>query len=533
MLASLILAPALLLGGLEAVLRLAVPDRPRSLFVPAADGGLARNPLFYFQFFPAEVEARAYAGGPMEGSIAPRPAPGTCRIFVLGGSVALGDVPDPAFSFPRVLDVMLEEAFPGLRFEIQNLAMSAMNSHVMRLAARESAALNPDFFVVYMGNNEFIGPFGAAWAGDGPAPRADSVHAGLVWRQCLQRLRTAQWLSALRPDRSGAVDAATPAQFFENAHKVGWDAPGRVRMRENFADNLRAIARTAAEAGAETVLSTVAVNLRDWPPLVSFHRPGLTTEDAERWEAHREAAERQFREGSGDAGRLAAALDSAAAAAALDDGHAALHFLTGQIHLTLGDRVSALAAFRRARDLDGFRLTADSDINAAIREVAATSAGDGVALADTEARFIRESPSGVPGGTHFYDAMHVLFEGNHLIASSVFDVLAPKIARRFPQAAREDRAGDAAPLSRAECARRMGLSPLLEHEHLAAALEEVEPLRQFHPAWDLGPLERRIADSAAALGSDGRDEAIRRIDEALAIRGSDPVLHGLRARISK
>ena len=45
--------------------------------------------------------------------------PGTFRIFVLGESAAMGD-PEPAFGFPRQLEVLLREALPGKRIEPQD-----------------------------------------------------------------------------------------------------------------------------------------------------------------------------------------------------------------------------------------------------------------------------------------------------------------------------------------------------------------------------------------------------------------------------
>ena len=40
--------------------------------------------------------------------------------------------------------------------------MTAINSHVAVEIARDCAAHQPDLFVVYMGNNEVVGPFGPA-----------------------------------------------------------------------------------------------------------------------------------------------------------------------------------------------------------------------------------------------------------------------------------------------------------------------------------------------------------------------------------
>ena len=95
---------------------------------------------------------------PIPAILAAKPA-GKVRIFVLGGSAAMG-TPDPSFNFGQILGVMLREQYPGVQFEVVNGAMTAINSYVVREIARDCAAREPDLFVVYMGNNEVIGPYG-------------------------------------------------------------------------------------------------------------------------------------------------------------------------------------------------------------------------------------------------------------------------------------------------------------------------------------------------------------------------------------
>src|SRR5258707_4219982 len=84
----------------------------------------------------------------------------TYRIFVFGESAAMGD-PDPTFGAWRYLQVLLRERFPGTDFEVVCVAMTAINSHVILPIARECARCGGDLWIIYMGNNEMVGPFGA------------------------------------------------------------------------------------------------------------------------------------------------------------------------------------------------------------------------------------------------------------------------------------------------------------------------------------------------------------------------------------
>src|SRR5207245_11661474 len=84
-------------------------------------------------------------------------------------------------------------------FEVINVAFTAINSHVILPIARECAAHDGDLWIIYMGNNEMVGPFGAATAFGAQAPSLPYVRAALA----LQRLRTGQWLMALGRRLSG------------------------------------------------------------------------------------------------------------------------------------------------------------------------------------------------------------------------------------------------------------------------------------------------------------------------------------------
>src|SRR5258708_40356595 len=79
----------------------------------------------------------------------------------MGESAAMG-VRDPSVSFSRVLEIMLKERYSKTCFEVVNVSMVAINSHVVLQIARQCAQCQPDLFIVHLGNNEVVGPFGAA-----------------------------------------------------------------------------------------------------------------------------------------------------------------------------------------------------------------------------------------------------------------------------------------------------------------------------------------------------------------------------------
>lgn len=79
----------------------------------------------------------------------------TIRIFVFGESAMYG-----LESSARQLEVMLKQSLPQKKWEVYNVSCPGINSHVLYFLARACAKLSPDFFIIYMGNNETIGPYG-------------------------------------------------------------------------------------------------------------------------------------------------------------------------------------------------------------------------------------------------------------------------------------------------------------------------------------------------------------------------------------
>src|ERR1019366_6362812 len=124
---------------------------------------------------------------------------------ILGESAAMGD-PEPAYGASRYLEVLLRERFPAQKFEIVNVAITAINSHVILPIARACARQHGDLWIIYMGNNEMVGPFGAATVFGAQAPPLALVRLSLA----LQQTRVGQLLMALaRKVRGQAATASS------------------------------------------------------------------------------------------------------------------------------------------------------------------------------------------------------------------------------------------------------------------------------------------------------------------------------------
>ncbi|MEI7898826.1 MAG: tetratricopeptide repeat protein [bacterium] len=478
-LALLLLAPVLFLGLLEAGLRLGGYGYPAGFFLgPDASGCYTTNFRFGWRFFPRPLARDQH---PCVLSAKPADA---IRIFVLGSSAAMG-TPDPAFSFGRILEVMLREQYAGRRFEVVNAAMTAINSHVALEIARDCAAREPDLFVVYMGNNEVVGPYGPGTIFQQWSPSLRMIRANLR----VKATRTGQWLGSLAGafrSAKGAPAAWRGMEMFLN-NPVAADDPRLAAVYANYRRNLTDICGVARQAKANVVLAGVAVNLRECPPFASLHRPGLGAADLANWEALCQAG------GALQAGgRWTEALAQYEEAAAIDGRFAELQFRIARCLLEAGRLAEARERFELARDLDVLRFRADSRIHAVIQEVAGEQKAAGVRFVDAQRALAESAPDakGIGGGSLFYEHVHLTFDGNYLLARSVLD----QVCAALPQLAALPRQG-AVP-SRQRCADLLALTPWDEYQ-LAADMAELTSRAPF-----TNQLDHRLRQAAAAKRRD-------------------------------
>ena len=445
-LAAMLLAPALVLGITEGALRLFGYGYPTDFFrtIPGQDA-YTGNPRFGWRFFP-----RALSHAPTPFRLAADKPEGTYRIFVLGGSAARG-WPEPGYSFSRILEVMLREQFPHARFEVVNAAMPAINSHVVLPIARDCAEHDGDLFIVYMGNNEIIGPFGAGTVFGGYSPSLPLIHASL-W---LRTTKVGQLIQNLLASPGG--ESEEWRDMMTSGHQRLAAADARLdRVVDHFRTNLTDICATARGAGATTIVCTVASNLKDYSPLISLHRADLDAAQKERWEKAYDAGV-TFEE----AGEHDRAVQQYLAAAAIDDQFADLHFRIGWCDLAGTRPAEAHRRFLLARDLDAARFRTDSRLNTVIREVAAVRSREGVVFVDAERRLAEceRTPEGIPGKELFYDHVHMTFEGDYELARAVFEAA----VRQLPEAIRSRAGGAVQPPSRDRCAELLALTQQDRH----------------------------------------------------------------------
>lgn len=493
-----LLFPLVLLASVELGLRLAGWGYPGSFFLEARKDGhrmLTENPQFTWRFFPPTI-----ARTPQPSELALKKPPGTVRILVFGESAAMGD-PEPSYGFARQLERMLEAEFPDRKFEIVNVAVTAIDSQVMLAIARDCQKLEGDFWVIYSGNNEIIGPFG--------------VGARLTRRTVGEGMLRA--ILALKSTRLG--------QLIQQASRWGKEPPEWVGMEmflglrvprgdprlqsvyENFSANLADAVRLGRRSGAKVLLATMPVNLKDCPPFASLHRAGLSSVEQVAWDAY-------YKKGvvAETAGRFDEALASYQQASQIDSDYAELRFRTARCQLNLRRNTLALKDFQVTRDLDALRFRADSTLNEITRR---TAIAEHAVFVDADAECIRASPKGVPGEELFYDHVHLNFAGNFLVArllaGEVRTALASSSASRTNQT------------SEIEMARRLAFT---DFDQRRVAAEMRARLRQppFNTQSDAAQRDARLREIIKSLPASPA-QSVPVYQEALSEAPEDRVLH--------
>lgn len=505
--------PFLLLGVMEVALRWFGYGYDPRFFreTQHADGEkfLINNDAFTFRFFPPELSRCP----PAFKIKATKPAT-VCRIFVLGESAAMGD-PQPSVGPARILDVLLREKFPEQTFEVVNLGITAINSHVIVPLAREVAARGQgDIWILYLGNNEMVGPFGAATVFGKPAAPLALVR----WHLAVQNLRLGQMAVAFWGKISGAPrNSAWGGMKMFLEQQVASDDGRRTTVTTSFERNLRDIIAAGRAGEARVVLSTVAVNLRDCPPFASRHSRSPDAATLSRFESHYT---------NGVAQQTAAQWDAAEQAfrraAEVSPDFAELQFRWAQVQERQANGAGARAQFQQACDDDALPFRADTRINETIRAVGRELAGDRLKFCDVQTALNEAAPPGVAGAESFFEHVHFNFAGNYRIAL----LWAKSIAETWPGlASGATRPGWA---SQEYCEQAIGLSDWNRVAVIGTVLARLQqpPLAgQFTNPERMESLRREQTHYAQRAGEpEARGRARGAFEQALAARPTDGAL---------
>jgi hypothetical protein len=419
-----------------------------------------------------------------------RKSPNTYRIFILGESAAAGD-PEPAYGAGRYLEALLEARYPGTRFEIINTGITAIDSHVILPIARDCAGHEGDLWIIYMGNNEMVGPFGAATVFGVQAPPLWAVRLSVM----LQQTRVGQLLMALRASLQRKTSASSwggMSMFLGN--QLPPDDPHREVVYRSFKQNLHDIVRAGLDTGARVVLNTVAVNLKDCPPFASLVNSNLPPEERAQFNQY-------FTNGvqAEVQGNFTGAAQAFALAARLDPQMAELQFRWGKSLLQLQDYAAARGHLQLACDDDALPFRADSRVNELIVATGRQLSNERLVVFDAAAALATNLPSELPGEETFYEHVHFNFDGNYQLGRAWAEQVAKLLPREITRAAATN-----GWVSQAACEVRLGLSNWNRsfiYKEMIARLERPPFSGQLENAVRVKKLEAQVKELGSRMST--------------------------------
>lgn len=333
--------------------------------------------------------------------------PGGLRIFVLGGSAAagwpyhLGDT-----NLSALLERKLRALFPGRPVEVINMAAGTYGSHRVKLILEEVLRYGPDAVFLYNGNNEFLENLVFRPLSP-PAPFHHAAVARLGYRVYAALTAPLPKFDVQNYDLRNQVWNQL-AFAFSRTSRYREDPRQFQALQEHYRFNVEASVAAASEARVPLLLLTCPVNLKDWLPNVSRHRPDLGPEGLARWTA-------AFREGylAVERGAHQAAVAPLRAAIAIDDEYAEAHFWLGVALLKTGQRAEARAAYLRALERDAFPFRELPEFQAMLRGVATST---GTPLVDVVPALDAVAGDGIPGFDTFIDYVHLTEQSQEVVA---------------------------------------------------------------------------------------------------------------------
>ncbi len=405
--------PLLLLLAGEGLVRRVVDLPPTTFFVEERRGNevwVRDNPSFGYTFFhPAQARLPAQ-------NLFQRDKPdNTLRILVLGESAAMG-FPHPEFGLARMLAAHLGTKYPDQPFDVIDGTMTMINSHLLREIALEALTYDPDLVVLYAGNNEVIGPYGAAgvFGAFRPSVRMVRIDRWLRTRSALVR-----WLTSRRDLRQADLPQWLGLDHFVDTPVLA-DDPRMRRIYSHFRHNLSDIVEAVERHGAPLALVTPAVNLADWAPLHSFLPNSFSAADRQRWEEYKVAASQAAVDGD-----LNTAAEAWRSAQALVPGHAETAYRLGVALAELGELNEAMVWFEKACQWDGYRFRADQEIANIVREIAEENRG--CTLIDVRPRLSVGQPQEDP---IWLEHVHYSVSGMASLVNEIAPVAAQRLGLR-------------------------------------------------------------------------------------------------------
>jgi tetratricopeptide (TPR) repeat protein len=375
----------------------------------------------------------------------PRDKPsGTKRVFCVGGSTTFGRPYSDSASYVRWVRDLLPQVDPNIKWEVINAGGVSYASYRVAAVMRELAQYDPDLFIVYSAQNEFLERRTYArmfenqsWVNEASAS-LQGTRTGSVILRLAQRLRSDPNASpSLKTETHPEGSAPYPEEVDEMLnHSVGplqyeRDEAWHEEVINEYRFNLLDMISISREAGAEIVFVSPVSNLRGTSPFKSLFDDGT---DAQFLAAKLQTAKDELRDN-----QLDKSLKTIREVVDASPKSAEAQYLLGQILFARQEWPEAEQAFDSALNEDVCPLRAIKSLRDVLRSVASQT---DVPLVESEQLLrqmsIKQNGHACLGDDYFLDHVHPTLSLHRSLGEWIVDeLIASSIIQGNPPSAIE------------------------------------------------------------------------------------------------
>ncbi|MEX0843822.1 MAG: tetratricopeptide repeat protein [Balneolaceae bacterium] len=288
------------------------------------------------------------------------------RIFAMGGSSAAGYPYGFNGTFSRVVDDILTDAMPDKEVEVVNVATSAISTYTLVDQVDEILEQQPDAIMIYTGHNEFYGALGV-----GSNETLGGFPGFVRFYLKLQRFKTflllremivnsGQWFAGVIGNEENINARGTLMERIIRDQSIELDGTMYKMAMVQFQSNMEAIIQKFEKHRVPVYLSTISSNIKDQPPFVSIESDHFPAADSIYYDA--------------------------------------------QSLFQKNDTITAKEQFEFAKDLDGLKFRAPTEINDIIHSL--SNEFENVRLVPTHRKLEDASPAGIIGNNLMLEHLH-------------------------------------------------------------------------------------------------------------------------------
>ena len=365
-------------------------------------------------------------------------APGTRRVFVLGGSTVQGRPYATETAFSTWLRLHLESADRKTKYEVINCGGVSYASYRVAKILEEILQHQPDAIVLYTGHNEFLEN----------RTYAHVREMGTVsrWATAIgSKLHTVRWVQSLFATPRGRTELVADVD-------AKLDHPGGIKsyqrdpiwrhgVQQHFAAKLEDIVELTKKNNLPLIMCVPASDLVNTPPFKVQTRTDWSAQEASQFQ-------RAWSIASDSSASSPRRISASRECLRIDQAHAGANYTLGRLLYDQGDSNQTRQYLIAARDHDVCPLRAPSAIIRTTREIADRYT---VPLIDTPRLLDERNVRGeliadqVPDPSRFVDHVHPSIVGHQRIAAALalefqelgWVELTKQSTRRYEEASKE------------------------------------------------------------------------------------------------